>query len=125
MTFFTDKIFKMLKHQRCFLVSLSDGLTGLAVPSKTYSYMMSGKPVIAIMGVQSDVSKDLLENNAGFTMEVGEADKLVNAIVELKEDKKLRIEMGSNIRRVFEEKYTTEKATSKYVEMIKEVLEEK
>ena len=108
-----------------FLVSLSNGLTGLAVPSKTYSYMMAGKPIIAIMGVQSDISKDLLENKAGFAMEVGEVDKLVNSITKLKKDKKLRIEMGANIRRVFEEKYTTEKATSKYVEMIKEALEDK
>lgn len=108
-----------------FLVSLSDGLTGLAVPSKTYSYMMAGKPVIAIMGVHSDISKDLLENNAGFAMEVGEVDKLVNSIMELKKDKKLRTEMGLNIRRVFEEKYTTEKSTSKYVEMMREVLEDK
>jgi glycosyltransferase involved in cell wall biosynthesis len=104
-----------------FLVSLSDGLTGLAVPSKTYSYMMAGKPVIAIMGVHSDISKDLLGNKAGFAMEVGEVDKLVNSIVKLKNDKKLRSEMGLNIRRVFEEKYTTEIATSKYVEMIKKI----
>ena len=112
-----------LNISNCFLVSLTDGLTGLAVPSKTYSYMMAGKPVIAIMGVNSDISKDLLENKAGFSMEVGEVDKLVNSIIELKRDKKLRDEMGLNIRRIFEQKYTTEKATSKYIEMIKEVLE--
>jgi len=108
-----------------FLVSLSDGLTGLAVPSKTYSYMMAGKPVIAIMGVHSDISKDLIEYRAGFAMEVGEVDKLVSSIVKLKNDKKLREEMGTNIRRVFEEKYTTEKATLKYIKMIKEILEDK
>lgn len=109
----------------CFIVSLSEGLTGLAVPSKTYSYMVSGKPVIAIMGVNSDISRDLLENKAGYAMEVGEVDKLVASIKELKDNKQLRIEMGVNINRVFKEKYTTEKCTSKYVEMMNEVLEEK
>lgn len=108
-----------------FLVSLSDGLTGLAVPSRTYCYMMAGKPVIAIMGVDSDISNDLLENNAGFAMEVGEVEKLVNAILVLKENKQQRTEMGLNIRRVFEEKYTTSKATLKYVNMMKNVLEVK
>lgn len=106
-----------------FLVSLTDGLTGLAVPSKTYSYMMAGKPVIAIMGLESDISKDLLENKAGFSLEVGEVDKLVTSIVNLKNDRKLRSEMGFNIRKVFETKYTTEKSTSKYVEMMRSVLE--
>lgn len=105
-----------------FLVSLSDGLTGLAVPSKTYSYMMAGKPVIAIMGIQSDISKDLIENKAGFALEVGEVDKLVNSIVKLKNDNKLRSEMGTNIRRVFKDKYTTEKATLKYVEMMNKII---
>lgn len=108
-----------------FVVSLEKGLTGLAVPSKTYSYMMAGKPVIAIMGTNSDISKDLIENKAGFAMEVGEVENLVDAIRELKKNEQLRTEMGLNIRRVFEEKYTTEKATSKYVDMIKDVLEEK
>lgn len=107
-----------------FLVSLFDGLTGLAVPSKTYSYMMAGKPVIAIMGVHSDISKDLLENKAGFAMEVGEVEKLVNSILDLKKDKQLRTDMGFNIRRVFEDKYTTSKATLKYVDMMNKVLEE-
>lgn len=109
----------------CFVVSLTEGLTGLAVPSKTYSYMMAGKPVIAIMGINSDISKDLLENKAGFAMEVGEVNKLVASIKELKDNRQLRIEMGVNINKVFKEKYTTEKCTSKYVEMMNEVLEEK
>ncbi len=113
-----------LNISSCFLVSLSDGLTGLAVPSKTYSYMMAGKPVIAIMGANSDISKDLINNNAGYSMEVGELEKLVAAILELKENEQLRAEMGLNIKKVYAEKYTTEKCTSQYVELMSKVLEE-
>lgn len=107
----------------CFLVSLEKGLTGLAVPSKTYSYMMAGKPVIAIMGTNSDISRDLVENKAGFALEVGEVERLVNVINELSEHQDLREEMGLNIYNLFRKKYTTEKSTSKYVEMIKAILE--
>lgn len=109
----------------CFLVSLTEGLTGLAVPSKTYSYMMAGKPVIAIMGTNSDISKELIENKAGYAVEVGESDKLVTSIMELKTNQQLKNEMGLNIRKIFKEKYTTEKCTFKYVEMVSNVLEEK
>lgn len=112
-----------LNISSCFLVSLTDGLTGLAVPSKTYSYMMAGKPVIAIIGANSDISKDLLDNNAGYTMEVGEVEKLVTSIIELKENMKLRTDMGFNIKKVYTEKYTTEKCTTQYVELMKKVLE--
>ncbi|AUS95173.1 glycosyltransferase WbuB [Clostridium thermosuccinogenes] len=107
----------------CFLVSLAEGLTGLAVPSKTYSYMMAGKPVIAIMGRNSDISKDLLENDAGFALEVGEVSKLVNAILELKNDKTRKELMGKNCRELFLKKYTKEKCTQQYVDMMKKILE--
>lgn len=108
----------------CFIVSLADGLTGLAVPSKTYSYMMAGKPIIAIMGSNSDIAKELLNRNAGYSMDVGEHEKLVNAVIELKENTNKRIEMGENCREIFLEKYTTERCTQKYVDLIVRLLEE-
>lgn len=108
----------------CFLVSLAEGLTGLAVPSKTYSYMMAGKPIIAIIGKNSDISKDLIKNNAGYSMEVKEVSKLVNSIYELKNDEVKRELMGKSCRRLFLEKYTKEKCTRHYVDMLKRLEEE-
>lgn len=107
----------------CFLVSLIDGLTGLCVPSKTYSYMMSGKPIIAIMGKNADIVKDLEENQAGFSMEVGETDKLVSVIKQLQNNGDERKFMGENARKLFLEKHIKEQCTQKYVAMIKRVLE--
>lgn len=106
----------------CFVVSLAEGLTGLCVPSKTYSYMMAGKPVIAIMGADSDIVRDLNENNAGFAIQVGDSSKMVSAIKELRDHKK-RIKMGENCRNVFLQKYTKSHCTQKYIEMVKRVLE--
>lgn len=108
----------------CFLVSLSKGLTGLAVPSKTYSYMMASKPIIAIMGKNSDISKDLIENDAGYVIESGDIKGFIYAINDLKNDSEKVKVMGKNIRKVYEEKYTTEKCTNQYVKMIKSILED-
>ncbi|KAB2332597.1 glycosyltransferase family 4 protein [Bacillus mesophilum] len=108
----------------CFIVSLADGLTGLAVPSKTYSYMMASKPVIAIIGEDSDIAKDLTDNNAGFAMEVGESKKLINSIKELLTDKGKREDMGKNCRDIFLEKYTKDQCTEQYVNMMKRILED-
>lgn len=107
----------------CFLVSLAEGLTGLAVPSKTYSYMMAGKPIIAIMGKDSDIANDLIANESGYAIESGEVSKLVNAINELKCNKFKRDLMGKNCRELFLEKYTKEKCTQQYVDMMKKILE--
>lgn len=108
----------------CFIVSLGKDLTGLAVPSKTYSYMMAGKPIIAIIGKDSDIARDLVENEAGYAIEVGEVDDFINAINEMKIDKEKRYSMGERCRLIFLEKYTKEICTQKYVEMIKEILGE-
>ncbi|WP_291569574.1 glycosyltransferase family 4 protein [Clostridium sp. UBA4548] len=108
----------------CFFVSLTDGLTGLCVPSKTYSYMMAGKPIIAIMGKNSDIVRDLEQHNCGYAMEVGEHGKLVNAIEELHINNDNRKLMGENCRKIFLEKYTKEKCTQQYVDMMKNILEE-
>jgi glycosyltransferase involved in cell wall biosynthesis len=108
----------------CFIVSLADGLTGLAVPSKTYSYMMACKPVIAIIGSDSDIARDLTSNNAGYAMQVGESSKLVSAIKELRDDKDKREYMGENCRNVFLEKYTKEHCTQQYVNMMQRILED-
>lgn len=107
----------------CFLVSLAEGLTGLAVPSKTYSYMMAGKPVIAIMGENSDIAIDLKDNAAGYSIGIGESSKLVNVVRELSDNEVKRKQMGKNCRKVFLEKYTKEKCTQKYVDVMKKILE--
>ncbi len=108
----------------CFLVSLAEGLTGLAVPSKTYSYMMAGKPVLAILGENSDIAKELRQYDAGYAMNVGDSNSLVSAIIELRSNQDKREYMGQNSRRLFLEKYTTQKSTEKYVELMRKLLEE-
>jgi len=107
-----------------FVVSLDAGLTGLAVPSKSYSYMMAGKPILSIMNKDTDLSKDLVDNEAGYCIEVGDVSSLISAINSLKNNQEKRILMGDNGRKLFLEKYTTEKSTSKYVNIVKKVLEE-
>lgn len=108
-----------------FVVSLEKNITGLAVPSKTYSYMMAGKPIISIMGQKTDISRELIKNKAGYSIENDDVSNLVAALEYLKNNEKDRLSMGENSRKLFEEKYTTQKSTSKYVRVMKEILEDK
>lgn len=107
-----------------FVVSLNKGLTGLAVPSKTYSYMMAGKPILSIMSKEADISRDLINYQAGYGIEVGDVSKFISIIDELKTNPEMIKKMGNNAQELFHEKYTKEKCTKKYVEMMKEILEE-
>lgn len=107
-----------LKISDCFLVSLAKGLTGLCVPSKTYSYMMAGKPILAIIGEDSDIARDLLDNDAGAVIEIGDDKKLVQEIEKLIADRKLCNAMGENCRSVYLQKYTLEHGNRRYIELI-------
>ena len=93
-----------LSSSDVFVVSLERGLSGLAVPSKTYSYLMAGKPVISIMSHNTELAQDLLKNNAGYNVEVGEVSNLVSVINSLKSDPEKVITMGKNARSLFLEK---------------------
>lgn len=104
-----------------FLVSLEKSLTGLAVPSKTYSYLMAGKPVISIMESHADIAIDLMENEAGCNVCGGHSEDLVKAVIDLHNDSDKRIKMGENARRLFLKKYTTEICTQKYVDLINQL----
>lgn len=108
----------------CFIVSLADELTGLAVPSKTYSYMMASKPVIAIIGPDSDIARELKDHHAGYAIQTKDSSHLVNILEEFLHDRAKRERMGENCRKLYLEKYTTEKCTGKYVNLMQNLLEE-
>ena len=106
-----------------FVLSLVEGVTGLAVPSRIYGYLMAGKPVIAIMGAEADIARDLTEYQAGYVIAPGDADRLVRALQELKNSETLQREMGAASRRIHEAKYIREAAFAKYRTLINDALE--
>jgi glycosyltransferase involved in cell wall biosynthesis len=114
---------KALKISDVFLVSLAQGVSGLSVPSKTYAYMMAGKPIISIMSNETDIAKDLRDNNAGYNVEVGNVKGFIKSIENLN-NVNLRESMGENCRELFEKKYKKNICTSQYSDLFKKMLNE-
>lgn len=106
----------------CFIVSLNQDSTGLAVPSKTYSYLMAGKPVLSIMNKKSDISIELEKNNAGFAIENQGVASFVKAVNELLEQPNLVNTMGQNARQLYLDNYTEEKAAKRYTKLISQLI---
>lgn len=104
----------------CALVSLEKGATGLCVPSKTYSYMMEGIPLLAIMD-ECDIVRDI-ETGAGAWVRNGEGERLADCIRSLREDPEGLQAMSRRCRALYLEKYTTEICTEKYVSLFRELL---
>ncbi len=104
----------------CALVSLEKGATGLCVPSKTYSYMMQGIPLLAIME-ECDIVRDI-ENGAGLWVRNGESRTLATHIRTLRDDPVRRAAMREVCRKTYLENYTTEICTKQYVTLFRELL---
>ena len=100
--------------------ALEKGATGLCVPSKTYSYMMEGIPLLAIMD-ECDIVRDI-ETGAGAWVRNGESEKLADCIRTLREDPERLRAMGRRCRAIYLEKYTTELCTEKYVSLFRSLL---
>ncbi len=103
------------------IVSLCSGLTGLCVPSKVYGYMMSGVPIIVIMG-DSDIVRDVKSCNIGYIIGNGDSYRLAQLIVEHKSNEDMRKQMGHNCRQLYLEKYTTDICTQKYAVLFRSLL---
>ena len=104
----------------CAFVSLEKGATGLCVPSKTYSYMMQGIPLLAIMD-EGDIVSDI-EAGAGKWVRNGEAESLADAIRQMRDDPESHAAMRRICRELYLNKYTTEICTEKYVTLFRQLL---
>lgn len=109
-----------LRASSCALVCLEKGLTGLCVPSKTYSYMMQGIPLLAIMD-EGDIVSDI-QAGAGAWVRNGQSQALADTIVKLCENPEAVQEMSRKCRSIFLENYTTQISTAKYVELFRQML---
>lgn len=111
-----------LEISDCALVTLVQGATGLCVPSKTYSYMMRGIPLLAVMD-EGDIVSDI-ESGAGRWVRNGEGSLLAWHIREMKADPETLSRMRMVCRKLYETKYTEEICTSQYVTLFRELLEQ-
>ena len=116
-----DEYKRVLSDSDCYLVSLEKSIVGLGVPSKTYSYMMMGKPIISIMD-DCDINRDIEAYNCGFAIKNNDPRALVSAIQKIARNPELQKEMGEGSRRVFEEKYTADICLKSYVDMLNDLI---
>lgn len=104
----------------CAMVTLERGAIGLCVPSKTYSYMMQGIPLLAVMD-ECDIVHDL-ENGAGAWVRNGESNRLAQTIHNLRLNPEKLSAMSKICRKTYLQKYTTDVCTKKYALLFRDLL---
>ena len=100
-------------------VTLEPGMEGLCVPSKFYSILASGRPVLATVSPLSEVARVIDEAQAGVHMEQSATDALAAAVVRLSENPAEVERMGRNARRVLEDQYSMREVARRYYAVLK------
>jgi len=118
-----QKYIDVLKAADVHVVSLVSGVEGMCAPSKIYSYMAIGRPLIAIMSGNTDIAKDIYDHRLGYVVEPGDYEKLSEYIVYLSENKDEVKRIGNRVLNIFKANYTREISTNKYYEIIKDIID--
>lgn len=101
------------------VVTLSSGMYGLGVPSKTYNILAAGKPIIFIGDKNSEIGLLIDENEIGYCFSPNDREQLLLFLknLSLNELDKLTA-MGNKARCLAEIKYSEENILNKYLQIL-------
>lgn len=103
------------------IVSCKEGLGGSAMPSKSWSIMSCGRPVVASFD-EGELKEILEKNDCGVFSHAGNVKEFVAAIQQLASNEDKCKEMGKNAREFILNNLTKEVGAPKYVDIIKSVV---
>ena len=103
------------------IVSCKEGLGGSAMPSKSWSIMSCGRPVVASFD-EGELKEILENNNCGVFSHAGNVKEFVAAIRQMATNREKCEEMGKNARQFILNNLTKEVGAKKYVDIIKSVV---
>ncbi len=100
------------------LIISKAGVGANSVPSKTWSIMSAGRPVLASFDKEGDLDRVITENEAGVCIAPADVEGFKTAILSAYENRDMRQEWGKNGRAYVEAHLTREIGTGKWVELL-------
>ena len=101
------------------IVTVRRGLEGVVVPSKLYSILAAGRPVLAIAAAESDAARIVRESGCGISADPDDPAAIAAAIRELRNDQNRLIQMGIRAKETAA-KYARVDELERFVEVIEE-----
>ena len=116
-----ERVSEVLASADLHLVPLRAGLGASSVPSKTYSILAAGRPIVASIDEESEVARVVGEAGAGLAVPPDDLDALVAAVENLVADPTALAEMGDAGRRWAERWNSPRQVASTYADLIAEL----
>lgn len=105
------------------LVILRRGVGSNSLPSKTFSIMASGRPILVSVDEYSETRKLVKQADAGVWVPPEDPLKLVQAILALKQDKSLRDRLGHNGRIWVEQHHSPQNAAEQFEKLLQTAIQ--
>ncbi len=93
-----DRLPEVLATGDIHLVLLKAGLASASVPSKAYSVLAAGRPVVASVDPGSEVARMVTDAGAGFAVPPDDPEALITAVEHLAGEPELRNRLGAGGR---------------------------
>ena len=106
----------------CCVVSLEKGIKGMCAPSKYYSYLQGGKPVLAVVEEGSYLQAEVQQVRIGYGVNLGDSEKLAEVILHMAKSPDECREMGARTQMLYDSRYAMHIGLEKYRKMLESIL---
>lgn len=101
------------------LVTIAEGIEGISFPSKLYSSLAIGKPVLALSEPDSELRTLVHARDVGGWFALGDAEGLAEGIRKMRADSAHAEAQGRNARALFEERFTRQASGAMYADVMR------
>lgn len=112
---------EMLAAADIGLVTLSPGFSSTSLPSKTFNIMASGRPIVAITPLDSEIAQLVQEADCGVPVPPDHPERLAEVLLELKDDTSRLTDMGRNGRLQLESRFSRRRCVDLYEKTLTQV----
>ena len=99
-------------------IIMNKDLENEGFPSKVYTIMSSGKPIVVVSSKDTPIVSFLEETNSALIVKDHSLKGLKDAVLKLSSDKNLREVLGNSGREIIEKKFNKKTIIDKYIELI-------
>jgi len=101
------------------VVALERGIEGCSMPSKLYTIMASGRPIVALVERSFEVARIIETADCGTCVDPSDVDGLLRVLNHYEADRNWRERQGGNGRAYFEAHFSRARALREYLEVLK------
>ena len=104
------------------LVSVGTGMEGVVAPSKFYSALAAGRPIVAICEKHSYLRQLIADANCGTAFQPGDSRGLAEFIRYLSKDEQRKFTMGQLGNTYIHNRFTRERICRQYVHLVEQIV---